>query len=78
MFCILLCFYLWIYGPLNKISYHINASKREAVDPSLRPRGHWNRNVTSHCTTQSKLINIGLYGYLAVLCTSCLDEHIFV
>jgi hypothetical protein len=24
MFYILLCFYLWIYGTLNKISYHIS------------------------------------------------------
>jgi len=24
MFCILLCFYLWIYGTLNKMSYHIS------------------------------------------------------
>jgi hypothetical protein len=47
-----------------------NASKREAVDPCLRPRGHWDQNITSHWTTQSKLINIGLYGYLLVLCTS--------
>jgi hypothetical protein len=23
MFCIILCFYLWIYETLNKISYHI-------------------------------------------------------
>jgi hypothetical protein len=26
MFYILLCFYLWIYGTLNKISYHIISS----------------------------------------------------
>jgi hypothetical protein len=29
MFCILLCFYLWIYGMLNKISYHIMILKKQ-------------------------------------------------
>ena len=46
-----------------------HAIKREGIDPCLRQRGHWDRNMTSHWTTQSRPINIGLYGYLVVPCT---------
>jgi len=38
MFYILLCFYLWIYGTLNKISYHINIMIY--VERNAKDEGH--------------------------------------
>jgi hypothetical protein len=44
MFYILLCFYLWIYGTLNKISYHIISWGREEVYTGFWWGNLWKRD----------------------------------